>query len=68
MKKIFHNYNCYYPNHEYALNLFEACLHNIKNLWSSVCAKIKDITLDSIEMSSIEENEYLLIKEAETVQ
>ena len=48
LKKIFHNYSCYYPSHEYSLNFFEACLHNIKTLWTSVCLKIKAITLDSI--------------------
>ena len=68
MKTIFQHYSCYYSNHEYALNLFQGCLINIKALWRSVCMKIKKITLESLQKENIQENEFLLIKEAEETQ
>ena len=53
LKTIFQHYSCYYPEHEYAFNLFQGCLINIKSLWKSVCLKIKKITLESLKKEEI---------------
>jgi hypothetical protein len=68
LKNIFQHYTCYYHSHEYAFNLFQSSIISIKSLWRAVCIKIKHITIRALDTQKIEENEFLLIKEAEETQ
>lgn len=68
LKKIFHNFGCYYPSHLYAVNMFKSTLGSIKKIWNQICYIVKDVTVEVIGSSSILEEEYLLICAAEEIQ
>lgn len=68
LKKIFHNFGCYYPNHLYAVNMFRSTLSSIKKIWNQICYIVKDVTIEAIRTNSILAEEYLLICAAEEIQ
>lgn len=61
LRKMFHNYGCYYPTHLYAATMFEACALNIKHLWRDICHIAKDITQEALRERSILAEEYLFL-------
>jgi hypothetical protein len=61
LKKIFHNFGCYYPSHLYAVNMFRSTLCSIKKIWNQICYIVKDVTVEAIGSGSILAEEYLLI-------
>ena len=68
LERIFQHYAHYYPTHEYPFDIFKACIISLKVIWRSLCLKIKNITLSALKNKRIEEEEYLLITEAEIVK
>ncbi len=68
LKKIFHNYGCYYPSHTYAIDMFRTSLRSIKLIWREICLLIKGITEEGIKTKRVLEEEYIFICAAEETQ
>ena len=68
LKKIFHNFGCYYPAHLYAVSIFRSTLSTLKKIWNQICYIVKDVTVEAIGSNSILAEEYLLICAAEEIQ
>lgn len=68
LKKIFHNYGCYYPTHKYAINMFKETLSAVNKLWNEICFMVKTITVFAIQTNTILEEEFLFICSAEEIQ
>ena len=58
----------YFPSHEYAFDIYNACLINVKNYWKGICLQIRDITETSLEKGFIDDHKYYFIKEAEMIE
>ena len=68
LKPIFQHYSCYYAQHHYALNLYEACLGTIKAYWREVCLTVKWLTQECKSSQEISKEEFLFISESESLQ
>lgn len=68
LKKVFHNYGCYYASHAYAIDMFRTSLFSIKLIWREICQLVKDVTLEVIKTNKVLAEEYLLVCAAEETQ
>lgn len=68
LKNLIFHLARYFPSHEYAFDIYNACLINVKNYWKGICLHIRDISEASLDKGSIDDYEYYFIKEAEMVE